>query len=635
MKSTRLLNYLFLCVSSTIGASCAYANLVDLAPPKIILTDEFGVNMLNGQVTHSLNTVSIGGAMGLSHSISSYSNNFSMTANRGYQDKYYCKGRGLMVKTDVGASISAVRLNDLEGSIDFIALVNGQRIGISDPVSYGTYTYQALGDIRNTLERKSDGYVYWTKPDGTVVKYEGGTNSYPDSVGMMTQIQYPNGFIIYNDWISSKVTTNTGFGLKYIFQYNPADATMNKQDVSSTAQIPQVNAQSWANMNPKYIQAINLAKENCMSQTCSGTWPKAEFIWPAGMPRTMYIGTSQFEVIDAAGGHTLYRFQSFDLAYDKYNQLIQGQTSGREYSPRLMSIKPAYSTTDFFTYTYDTRVNMSGTESTYVSSVQKSGVTVSAKKGDLTTYYSMDTQYQYTNANRGDGKVTLVIPSTDRPGTIGYAETNEGKLFYEAGWRNFLTTYDHFGVREDYEYAPVGRGNLTKVSKNGSFATAIYPPSCDSTNFKYCNKPSSTTDAKGNTTSYTYHVPSGQIETITSPADKNGRIPQVRYGYTQKSASYYSGTNKILGSPIWLKTSESTCATTSPMGNGCTGGAVDEIITRYEYEHDNLLLTGTTVTAADTSGALVTKRTCFQYDQYGNRIGQTQPKANPSSCPQI
>ena len=53
-------------------------------------------------------------------------------------------------------------------------------------------------------------------------------------------------------------------------------------------------------------------------------------------------------------------------------------------------------------------------------------------------------------------------------------------------------------------------------------------------------------------------------------------------------------------------------------------------MTRYEYNHNNLLLTGVTVTDQKTG---VTLRTCYQYDIYGNRIGEISPNANLSSCP--
>jgi RHS repeat-associated protein len=53
------------------------------------------------------------------------------------------------------------------------------------------------------------------------------------------------------------------------------------------------------------------------------------------------------------------------------------------------------------------------------------------------------------------------------------------------------------------------------------------------------------------------------------------------------------------------------------------------VVTSFEYNHDNLLMTGMTV-ATPLDGTL---RTCFRYDRYGNQIGKTEPNANLSSCP--
>lgn len=128
------------------------ASLPDMAPPKVQMVDDFGVDMLSGQVTHSLNTVSIGGDMGVSHSISSYTNNLSMTGYYGYHDKYYCKGRVVEVKrylfSDRIDVLTVIRVNDIADTADFIAVVNGARIHVQDKVPYGTYTYQALADTR-------------------------------------------------------------------------------------------------------------------------------------------------------------------------------------------------------------------------------------------------------------------------------------------------------------------------------------------------------------------------------------------------------------------------------------------------------------------------------------------------------
>ncbi len=154
---------------------------------------------------------------------------------------------------------------------------------------------------------------------------------------------------------------------------------------------------------------------------------------------------------------------------------------------------------------------------------------------------------------------------------------------------------------------------------------AQYPGNCSPTTRKTCNQAEWIADAKGNRTYYSYHPQSGQVATITSPPDRNGHQAQTRYEYTQLSARYFdnSGT-RITGSPIWMKSAEKYCINSNYAGS-CEAG--DEVVTQFEYNHDNLRLTGTTVTADG-----VTLRTCYQYDRFGNQIGKTTPNANRPTC---
>ncbi len=79
------------------------------------------------------------------------------------------------------------------------------------------------------------------------------------------------------------------------------------------------------------------------------------------------------------------------------------------------------------------------------------------------------------------------------------------------------------------------RGNLNSICTvlaSGSECTksANYPTSCS--NPKTCNQATWIKAAKGNQTDYTYHQASGQVETVTQPANKNGFRAQTRYEYT-------------------------------------------------------------------------------------------------------
>ncbi len=118
----------------------------------------------------------------------------------------------------------------------------------------------------------------------------------------------------------------------------------------------------------------------------------------------------------------------------------------------------------------------------------------------------------------------------------------------------------------DYtQYTYDARGNVTEtrnVAKPGSgladvVVTADYDTSC--ANPVTCNSPNSVTDARGNTTDYTYDATHGGVLTVTAPAPSgSGDRPETRYAYTLSGGEY-------------RLTGVSTCA--SGVAPGCVGTA--------------------------------------------------------------
>jgi YD repeat-containing protein len=84
-------------------------------------------------------------------------------------------------------------------------------------------------------------------------------------------------------------------------------------------------------------------------------------------------------------------------------------------------------------------------------------------------------------------------------------------------------------------------------------------------------------------------------------------------------------------------TATSLCRTSAATGNPASPCATagDEVRTDYDYGPDsgpnNLLLRGQTVTSTD-GGVTTVLRTCYGYDGQGNRISETQPRADLASC---
>jgi hypothetical protein len=268
---------------------------------------------------------------------------------------------------------------------------------------------------------------------------------------------------------------------------------------------------------------------------------------------------------------------------------------------------------------------------------------VSGTRRNFTTGYDILGRYyddllpQNYGTNNGVSKVQIHAHTPEAVAAIYYAETEEGTLTYEDSARNFPSQFQPgIGPRQNFTYE---RGNLKRITfqqhipAESTYVEAIYPASCaPPANRKTCNQATAIRDARGNWTYYTYHGDSGQVESILRPAGASGVAPETHFQYGLRYANYYSASTGawIQGPGIWMKTAERYCINSNYSSRApsaaCLGG--DEVVTQFEYNHNNLLMTGMSVTSADG-----TLRTCLQYDIYGNQIGKIQPKAGLSSCP--
>jgi hypothetical protein len=165
----------------------------------------------------------------------------------------------------------------------------------------------------------------------------------------------------------------------------------------------------------------------------------------------------------------------------------------------------------------------------------------------------------------------------------------------------------------------------------GAFVTGCGAGAADA---KRCSQPIQVLDARGNATNFTYAPEHGGTLTETGPP-VNGVSPQKRYTYVQRFAWYRNSAGAFAQAPtpVWLLDKVSYCKTGSASGNGCAT-AGDEVVTQYEYGPNsgpnNLLLRGLVEDATGTP-----RRTCYTYDNLGNRISETKPlgAAALSVCP--
>ncbi len=185
-------------------------------------------------------------------------------------------------------------------------------------------------------------------------------------------------------------------------------------------------------------------------------------------------------------------------------------------------------------------------------------------------------------------------------------------------------------------YARDSRNNITSATirpKNGAsdgsedivVATATYPTTC--TNPKTCNKPTSVTDARNNTTTYTYDPTHGGLLTVTKPA-VNGVQAQTRYDYQQFTPYLKTSAGGTQPQPaVWRLVSTATCRT---MTLATCAGTTDELKTTLAYDPSssaygarNLLPLSKTVSRGD--GSLATT-VAFTYDRFGNVVVEDGPR---------
>jgi RHS repeat-associated protein len=147
-----------------------------------------------------------------------------------------------------------------------------------------------------------------------------------------------------------------------------------------------------------------------------------------------------------------------------------------------------------------------------------------------------------------------------------------------------------------------------RVAKPGSGSptlttSAVFPATCS--NPKTCNRPTSTTDARGAVTDYTYDAGHGGVLTVTAPAAPNGVRSQTRYSYTVSNG-------------VTLLSAVSSCQTLT----SCIGTA-DEERTTISY---NAAMLPAAVTKASGDGAL-SSTTAVTYDALGNLFTVDGPLA--------
>jgi hypothetical protein len=147
-------------------------------------------------------------------------------------------------------------------------------------------------------------------------------------------------------------------------------------------------------------------------------------------------------------------------------------------------------------------------------------------------------------------------------------------------------------------------------------------------------KPIAIIDGRGNQTDYTYASHGGVLSEMGPAPQPGARRPLKLTAYAQKSAYIKNSSGSLVAAaaPIWVPVSETACQTVPGGTSPVCDSTIFQSVTNFEYgangTANNIRLRGKTVSAGGVS-----LRTCFGYDNQGNRIWETTPRAALGSCP--
>jgi len=264
----------------------------------------------------------------------------------------------------------------------------------------------------------------------------------------------------------------------------------------------------------------------------------------------------------------------------------------RNSAGRIVGIRRPGSASDDVTVSW-------GTDGT-VASVTRDGVTTSYSRSVVgntatTTITNALSQQTVVVADLGLQRVTSVTDPLSR--TTSYQYDANSRLT-----RATMAEGDYVQLTLD------GRGNVTETrmrdkggnSGNDIVASATFPSTC--TNVLTCNRPTITTDARGNTTDYSWDSTHGGLTAVTAPAPSgSGDRPETRYSYTLTN-----GEHRLTGISACASGSAPSCVGTANESRTVIGYDSQGLVTSVERRDGTGALSATTTATWNASGDLAT-----------------------------
>jgi RHS repeat-associated protein len=532
------------------GMSLVRAQELVGPPPVFPAVDSQGVDVTNGGFNYSQTDVVIGqpGSGGLSYT--RYYVGSGWTTNQ--TGRFFANGTSYSVSLGTTTETFTGSGSDCQSAISSDQ-ERGSTLTCSDSTHF-IYT-TADGTAMTFLWEPDNGVGFVTsitRPNGEITQYHYDT-------GTITCIPSPQQ-CLSQSWTTrlSSVTNNLGYEL--VVEYSGS--------VDQT-------------VFPSRVTGINNAFEFCGGSNCAQSWPYAtytydgdgnlssatnaltqttEYSYWTSPSYTQFLSRVQFpdqtshridltysSISDTFG--TINRVQTVSLGFGSWGYLYADDTSGNRNA---------------------TVTNPDGSSRSYESIIATGRITSIRNEVGQTISYQYDSASRRTQVTAQEGNYTQY-------------------------------TYD-------------GRGNITQtvqVAKPGSglaniVTSAVFPPSCSDPS---CNEPTSTVDARGYRTDYTYSTTHGGVTQIDSPALSgpapigSGVRPEKRFMYAQFRAYYMTAPGTwTTGTPVWRVTSTSTCAT--GQAPSCVGTS-DETRTTINYptstSANNVLPSSQMIAAGDGS----------------------------------
>lgn len=567
---------LALTVGLIASGALSLAQAQEIPPPRSMLVDANGVDLLSGDVSFSsgLNSIGPKGDSMLSSSFVRRAVGQSVFSLEGY----------IRIADDPTWQDPVTGETHTQYSPQKTTLVLAGR-SFSFSGAAGTEATLAEDDGSGTFAQgatTASGIVY-TAPDGTRAVFQYAVHTpghFLPAAGYLQSITYPTGEVLTYTRTGTKLKVESSLGYVLISDYGTVTSFYGANSI-----------------------AANLAQGNCDATSCGGP--------------------------TFAGQDTLGRITQV---------ATPNGTGGTSYILTATSPSGAVTTYTISTTPYGFRVasvSRSGSTWTYAYSLAKDSQDPDPVDGILTTTVTAPNNVQRIIKSRLSTSQVISDQEGATNGAGGrtstYAYTQDSPTFKGFGKLQKVTKPEG----DSYEYAYDAYNNIISRKHNPKSGSSLVTTevlasySCrtiTTPTTTICNKPDWTRDENGNQTDYTYYPANGLVETVTLPAGPNGVRPQTRYFYTQVSATYIKDGAVVSGAPAWRLLSTSACRTSA----SCAGTA-DELVTEYAYEsgtsvyHNARLISVTTRAGNATASSGPYSRTTFAYNARGDMIETDGP----------